>query len=207
MKSGKLLLYFSLLALVSCKQSAEVKVLFNDSNLSYDGRIRYTNDAAILSWPGSAVSINFSGREIKAEFSESDTANYYNVILDGHIISTMHFDKERKTYVLASGLTNTKHSLQLFKRTEWDKGSTSLYSFSGNSLFILPASPKPVRKIEFYGKSVVDMQLKIVLQIQVMAILKITITHFLRLLQGITMLSTGVLQKAASVLLLVGSHF
>ncbi len=140
--------------LVCCKQQPDTIVSFSDKELSYEGRINYTNDAAILSWPGTSVYINFTGTEIKGEFSESDTANYYNVILDSTIISTIHFDTARKIYTLAAGLENTKHSLQLFKRTEWDKGSTSFYGFSGNGLKVLPASPKPKRKIEFYGNSI-----------------------------------------------------
>lgn len=146
--------YCMLLAMLSCKQPQEVKIPFNNTDLSYEGRIRYTNDAAILSWPGTSVTINFSGTELKGEFSESDTANYYNVIIDGKVISKIHFDKERKVYTLATNLTDTVHSLQLFKRTEWDKGSTSFYSFSGTGVKILPATPKPARKIEFYGNSI-----------------------------------------------------
>ncbi len=140
--------------MVCCKQQPGTIVSFNDKELSYEGRINYTNDAAILSWPGTSVYINFAGTEIKGEFSESDTANYYNIILDGKIISKIHFDRERKIYTLASGLENKNHSLQLFKRTEWDKGSTSFYGFSGNELKLLPPSPKPKRKIEFYGNSI-----------------------------------------------------
>lgn len=143
-----------LLATMSCKQPEDEKIAFNDSQLAYDGRIRYTSEAAILSWPGSAIHINFTGSEIKGEFSESDTANYYNVIIDGQVVSTIHFERERKTYTLASGLSGASHSLQLFKRTAWDKGSTSFYSFSGKALKILPPAAKPKRKIEFYGNSV-----------------------------------------------------
>jgi Carbohydrate esterase 2 N-terminal/GDSL-like Lipase/Acylhydrolase family len=154
MKGTMLIFYFLMLANLSCKQPQETRIAFNNSQLAYDGRVRFTSDAAILSWPGSAINIRFNGTEIKGEFSESDTANYYNVIVDGKILSTMHFDRERKTYTLAAGLANTAHQLQLFKRTEWDKGSTSFYSFSGKALSILPPPAKPKRKIEFYGNSI-----------------------------------------------------
>ncbi len=149
-----LISYVLMLATMSCKQPQDAKIAFNDSQLAYDGRIRYTSEAAILSWPGSAIHVNFTGSEIKGEFSESDTANYYNVIIDGQVVSTIHFEMERKTYTLASGLSGASHSLQLFKRTAWDKGSTSFYSFSGKELKILPPPAKPMRKIEFYGNSI-----------------------------------------------------
>lgn len=136
----------------SCGQ--EKKIAFNDAQLAYEGRIVYTTDAAVLSWPGTSVVVNFSGTEIKGEFRDSDTANYYNVIVDGQIVSKAHFDTSKKTYTLAEGLADTKHQLQLFKRTEWDKGKTFFYGFSGNGLTILPPSPKPIRKMEFYGNSI-----------------------------------------------------
>lgn len=149
------LLFFAIsLLIISCKQQQDTKVFFSDKQLSYEGRIAFTKEVAILSWPGSSVNINFTGTEIKGEFSESDTGNYYNVIIDGTILSKLHFDRERKMYILASGLENTKHSLQLFKRTEWDKGSTSFYGFSGMELKLLPPTPKPKRKMEFYGNSI-----------------------------------------------------
>ena len=154
MKKNAFIFFGIILLISSCKQQQDGKVIFSNNQLTYEGRVAFTNNAAILSWPGTSVFINFSGKEIKGEFSESDTGNYYNVILDGTIISKLHFDMERKMYTLASGLENTKHSLQLFKRTEWDKGNTSFYGFSGGELKVLPPSPKPKRKIEFYGNSI-----------------------------------------------------
>ena len=152
----KIFLTLSVLSffIAACRQKPDEKILFNDTQVTYEGRVAFKNDAAVLSWPGTSVYINFTGPEIKGAFSESDTGNYYNVILDGAIISKLHFDIERKIYTLASGLENTKHNLQLFKRTEWDKGATSFYGFSGKELKVLPASPKQKRKIEFYGNSI-----------------------------------------------------
>ncbi len=139
---------------VSCKQEQDVKVSFNDKQLLYEGRIGYTNDAAVLSWPGTSVYINFEGSEIKADCKESDSANYYNVIVDGKIVGVQHFDTVRNEFLLASSLSPGKHSLQLFKRTEWDKGKTFLFGFSGKGLKLLPPPAKPKRKIEFYGNSI-----------------------------------------------------
>jgi hypothetical protein len=142
------------IALVSFSCGQQIKVPFNDEKLTYEGRMLFTPDAAVLSWPGTSVYVNFSGTEIKGEFRDSDTANYYNVILDGQIISKAHFDTARVVYTLAEGLTNTTHRLQLFKRTEWDKGKTFFYGFSGKDLMLLPPSAKPKRRIEFYGNSI-----------------------------------------------------
>lgn len=140
--------------LASCKQAQEIKILFNDKQLLYEGRVGYTNEAAVLSWPGTSVYINFEGTEIKADCKESDTANYYNVIVDGKVVAIQHFETVRNQYTLAAGLSPGKHSLQLFKRTEWDKGKTFFFGFSGNNLKLLAPPVKPKRKIEFYGNSI-----------------------------------------------------
>ena len=34
-------------------------VQFSDKHISYEGRIVYTNDAAVLMWPGTSLKINF----------------------------------------------------------------------------------------------------------------------------------------------------
>ncbi len=144
----------SLWSFCSCAQQQPRQFSYNDDRLRYEGRIAYTPDAAVLSWPGTSVYIHFTGSSISGTFSESDTANYYNVIVDGKIISIAHFDRDKKTYLLADGLTASEHTLQLFKRTEWDKGKTMLYGFSGAGLELLPPLPAPGRRIEFYGNSI-----------------------------------------------------
>ncbi|MEO6870369.1 MAG: SGNH/GDSL hydrolase family protein [Ginsengibacter sp.] len=130
-------------------------ITFNDKNISYEGRIAYTTDAAELMWPGTSVTINFVGTAISGTFKDQDTANYYNVIIDKNEFHTIQFDTLKKTVVLASGLTYGKHSLQLFKRTEWDKGKTWFYGFQTNSKTkLLKPNKLPKRKIEFFGNSI-----------------------------------------------------
>jgi lysophospholipase L1-like esterase len=71
------------------------------------------------------------------------------------LTSKIHTEKEKKSYILASGLAEGKHQVQLFKRTEWDKGKTLFYGFElpqGTKLLPPPAPKK--RKIEFYGNSI-----------------------------------------------------
>ncbi len=60
---------------------------------------------------------------------ESRGDNYYNVILDGDLISIIRPDTVQKYYTLASGLSPGKHSVELFKRTEWDRGRGEFYGF------------------------------------------------------------------------------
>lgn len=156
MRNKKLYLMVLLLYPVLSYINAQSKfIAFNDSNISYEGRILYNNDAAVLSWPGSSVSLQFEGSTISAIMQDMDTANYYNVIVDEKPIAKIHTTMEKKTYILVSELSAGKHSMQLFKRTEWDKGKTLFFGFElpENAHVLAPPVPRK-RKIEFFGNSI-----------------------------------------------------
>lgn len=133
----------------------EQLVRFDDPRIVYSGRTGFKADAAELSWPGTSVKINFKGTGIAAVLRDQDTSNYYQVIVDEKIIGKIHPDTSKHVYQLASNLSQGKHTLELFKRTEWDKGKTLFYGFMPiKEASILPASKLPKRKIEFYGNSI-----------------------------------------------------
>lgn len=138
-----------------CAKAQNKLLKFDDQRITYSGRTVFKADAAELSWPGASVKINFTGTGIGAVLKDQDTSNYYNVILDGKVISKIHPDTSRKNYTLASGLSSGKHTLELFKRTEWDKGKTLFYGFMPiKEASLLPAPELQKRKIEFYGNSI-----------------------------------------------------
>jgi hypothetical protein len=84
-----------------------------------------------------------------------DTANYYNVIIDKQVVLKFHTDTIKQSYILASGLKKGKHTVQLFKRTEWDKGKTLFFGFELPQSAKLLAPPAPQkRKMEFFGNSI-----------------------------------------------------
>ena len=130
-------------------------VSFSNKHIAYEGRIAFTGDAAELMWPGTSITINFTGTGISGIFKDQDTSNYYNIILDKDSIYTIQFDTLKETVSLAEGLPYGKHSLQLFKRTEWDKGKTWFYGFVKNpDSKLLKRDKLPKRKIEFFGNSI-----------------------------------------------------
>ncbi len=148
-----LIFFFIFFSSSNCSQ--HLFIPFSDKHISYQGRIVFKRDAAELSWPGTSVTLNFQGTGISAQVKDGDTSNYYNVIIDNDSIYKIHFDTLKKTYSLASNLPYGKHSIQLFKRTEWDKGKTWFYGFEFNEKIKLPEPSKPPnRKIEFYGNSI-----------------------------------------------------
>ena len=152
-KSHYCLIIFCLLSGTVISQTKTLS--YNDKRIIYKGRIPYAKDAAELTWPGTSVKINFKGTGIAGTFKDQDTANYYNVIIDNDSIYEIHFDTTKRSVILATGLPYAKHSLQLFKRTEWDKGKTFFYGFEFNGKNkILKPSKLPKRKIEFFGNSI-----------------------------------------------------
>ena len=144
---------FILFSKLDCLSQKQVS--FKDKHISYEGRIPFTADAAELMWPGTSVTINFKGTGISGIFKDQDTSNYYNIIIDKDSIHTIKFDTLKKTVFLANGLPYGKHSLQLFKRTEWDKGKTWFYGFETDTKTkLLKPEKLPKKKIEFFGNSI-----------------------------------------------------
>jgi lysophospholipase L1-like esterase len=151
----KKLIAFALFLPIGICQAQTPNIPFNDTKIRYEGRILNRSDAAELSWPGTSATINFRGTKVSAVFKDLDTANYYNVIVDNKVVSKFHTDTIKQSYVLASGLKKGKHTVQIFKRTEWDKGKTLFYGFElpkSAKLLAPPAAKK--RKIEFFGNSI-----------------------------------------------------
>ena len=115
-------LLFLLLSIVSITSKAQKGFIkYDNLNLQFEGRIVYKSDAAELSWPGTIVRLSFDGTGVSAILKDADTANYYNVIVDGNHTLKIHTDTTKHAYVLTSNLLLGKHTAELFKRTEWDK--------------------------------------------------------------------------------------
>lgn len=150
------LILVSLLILAPKIVSAQKKkISFNNPKIQYEGRINFSDSTASLNWSGSSISLNFKGSEISAILKDADTANYYNIILDDKVISTIQLDTNKKKYLLASDLSKGKHKIQLYKRTEWGKGQTFFYGFEINENATVLAKSKPKKKkMEFYGDSI-----------------------------------------------------
>jgi carbohydrate esterase-like protein/GDSL-like lipase/acylhydrolase family protein len=140
----------------SCSGDQEIFVPYSDSHIAYEGRIDTSRvQAADLYWPGSSIKINFEGESIEALLKESKGENYYNVIVDDDSLYILRPDTRKKYHMLASNLSSGSHTIELFKRTEWDRGRTTFYGFRISEEGSVEAkSPEKKRKIEFYGNSI-----------------------------------------------------
>jgi lysophospholipase L1-like esterase len=142
--------------LMTCKQSTELIIPFSNSEIEYSGRIDFSKEeAADIYWSGSSVKINFEGTSIQALLKDESGDNYYNVIIDNDSIFILRPTTKKQYHELASNLTKGKHTVEIYKRTEWDRGKTSFYGFKlGANSKTLSKSDSKKRKIEFYGDSI-----------------------------------------------------
>src|ERR1700749_2846101 len=139
---------------LNCKAQQTV-IGNNDPHIRYAGRIAKTDSTVELSWSGSSITINFTGTEIGGVLKDERADNTYNIIVDNKVINVLRPESTKKEYIFADHLSNGKHTLQLFKRTEWAMGKTWFYEFeleNGGKILPLPAAQK--RKIEFFGNSI-----------------------------------------------------
>lgn len=152
-------IYFWLISLslfFSCSNRQELLVNYSNPEIVYSGRIDSSLvNGTKLYWSGSSIKLNFQGESISALMSDNKGDNYYNVIIDDDDLSIFRPDTTKQYHQLASKLSKRKHTIEIFKRTEWDKGSTSFYGFKiqGNPKVLPKPLPKK-RKIEFYGNSI-----------------------------------------------------
>lgn len=138
----------------ACNQS-EVFVASNSTKIHYMGRIAHTDSVSSFYWSGTSVQINFEGTEIKALLRDENGKNYYNIIIDGDSVVLLRTTNEKKLYTLAQNLPQGSHTVQLFKRTEYDQGKTDFYGFELNpGAKVLDPKTVSNRKIEFYGNSI-----------------------------------------------------
>jgi hypothetical protein len=149
----KLKVLASAILLVSALNShAQTMVKFTDPKIHYMGRVTVRDTSAELSWTASSIIINFNGTAVKATLNDESGKNYYNVVVDGKVAQVIHMQKGKTEYTLTSGLANGPHTLQFFKRSEYDWGRTWFYSLNIKGKLLTPPTFK--HTIEYYGDSI-----------------------------------------------------
>lgn len=117
------------------------------------GRVKRTKDAVTIYWPGTRIAVQFTGDTLKARLRDEHGNNYFNIVLDGDSLRYIKLDTTLRSYVLAAGLSQGTHTVELIKRTEWDQGKTWFYGLDvKGTLHTLP--PDNGRVIEFFGNSI-----------------------------------------------------
>ena len=152
----KTLILIILVFTFACTTKQELFIDYSNSQISYSGRIDSSKiKGAELFWSGTSIKFNFEGKSISALFKDEKGDNYYNVLIDNESPFIIRTDTSKQYYQLASELIKGKHKVEIFKRTEWNRGKTSFYGFKlKDGAKVLPKSLPNKKGIEFYGNSI-----------------------------------------------------
>jgi len=159
-------LFFGLL-LMSCQEKLPyTPVTAQHEHIRYTGRfLPIAPDTVRFGWSGSTVELAFEGTSCQMELQNVSSLqdgygqpqhNFFEVWVDDHPPFTLQATNDSLVYTLAAGLSDTLHTLKVFKRTEAAVGYCNLIGFRldlGRTLQPLPYPPKQ-RAIAFVGNSI-----------------------------------------------------
>ncbi len=145
---------------------SEEKLRYNippsNTRIQYTGRIdKSNNEAYTFSHCGVSIRTSFEGTYLYAGFIEygngsASSTNYFNVIIDGKLQEKpLQLSPGTNVYLLTENLSDSIHTIELFKRTESQVGSVAFLGFyvePGKEL--RPARLQPNLKLEFIGNSI-----------------------------------------------------
>lgn len=124
--------------------------------LLYAGRIDFTNTAApVISWPGTSIKANFTGKLLKIKLDDQYGKNYFSVIIDDEIYHpyVIEAEKGEHEYTISTSLSDGKHSLEIYKRTEGEEGNSQFKGLVIDGKLLNPPA-RFKRRIEIYGDSI-----------------------------------------------------
>lgn len=148
------------LALAGCaassRSSPEAAVPATDARIQVMGRYVPETDGSVrFGASGVTFFVRFRGTGLEVRLDDEfrdDTYNWFTVAVDGGEPTRFRTRPGQETYTLAEGLRPGVHTLALSKATEGQNGHNRLVSVSGAE--ILPADPRPERRIEYIGDSI-----------------------------------------------------
>ncbi|MFA6980841.1 MAG: T9SS type A sorting domain-containing protein [Ignavibacteriaceae bacterium] len=130
----------------------------DNPNFQYQGRIDFSvPDKPAIFWPGTSIRANFEGPLLLIMLDDKTGKSFYDVYIDEdyahpHLVDCL---AGSKSYVISGSLTNTVHSLLIFRRTEASTGPTIFLGIQINDGKTLTTPPvRPTHKLVFYGDSI-----------------------------------------------------
>ncbi len=135
-----------------------MKILPNNSKLSYIGRIDWSNpEEPVFVFPCTSVSMHFIGNTLKVYLKNNNAYwdNYLGCIVDGrHFALLLPKDGSVSLDIGIEPLENNEHKVLFFKRQDSCHEITFLGFEIDDDGKLLDMPAKPERKIEVYGDSV-----------------------------------------------------
>ena len=140
--------------LFACNNSGSKKFISADNrNIELIGRFDLTDKTSpVFMYSGSAIRTLFKGTSIEVILKDDSLRNMFNVIIDDSVF-VLTTNKPDGTYLLASNLEDRKHSLEIYRRTEWHAGNTTFKGFNLERSKKLYKPSVKERVIEFIGDS------------------------------------------------------
>jgi len=130
-----------------------VEIASTDPKLHYMGRFDLGNASGpTCAWSGSAIALRFHGTAINAKLLLGN--NRFEVVVDGLPTKVLVGTAGKNLYNLASGLSDSDHTVMLFKDTEANVGMASFQGFQLSQGGTVLPYPSPSRQIEVIGDSI-----------------------------------------------------
>jgi hypothetical protein len=132
-----------------------VRISPENPDLRYTGRWNFDDPSLPwVGWQGSSIMVSFEGTAVSIEMSGTHT-DQYRVIIDGIPENDRrYFSPQPTTHVLAQGLDDGVHTMELVKETFY--GMSYFHGLDVEGTGILPLPERPDLRIEFYGDSNTD---------------------------------------------------
>jgi hypothetical protein len=149
------ILWCLILLMVWTTAFCTVRISPADPDIRYTGRWNFDNpQVPWVGWQGSSIMVKFEGTGISVEMRGTHT-DQYRVIIDGVAESGRRFfSPATDTYVIAEGLTDGIHTMELMKETFYGMSYFHGLDVDGNGILRLP--DRPILRIEFFGDSNMD---------------------------------------------------
>lgn len=118
-----------------------------------------TPDAPKAAWPGARIVAKFQGTRVSARLAELTETwmeggpSEWDVAIDGTWGTKLVTTAGEHDYELAKGLADGPHTVELFRRSEAQSGTTQFLGFDFGGGTLLPPPARRVRKIEIVGDS------------------------------------------------------
>lgn len=130
----------------------ETTISAKDTLINYTGRIDSSENIRIF-WPGTAMKFSFVGTNASILLHDSKGENIFNIVIDGQDPISFQLDNIKHWYAITDSLENKTHTIEIYKRTEWNHGSTDIFQVKIKGKFTTPP-PHKLRTIEFFGNSI-----------------------------------------------------
>lgn len=130
----------------------------SNTNFVYAGRVDFAEtDAPAFYWAGNSATIGFTGKHLSVILDDASGVNYFDVILDndGPDRYAIACQKGRHVYSVPVDMADTKHTVQIFRRTDPTWSGTKFEGIEiGEGCHVFAPEIHHQLKLAFYGDSI-----------------------------------------------------